>query len=118
MTGHEIESAVSRNDRLWLGLRNGSTKPVPVATDHVIAATGYRVDLQRLRFIDKGLLDCVRTVGAMPFLSTDFESSVPGLYFTGLAAAGSFGPLMRFMYGTEFAAQRISQHIGASVQTT
>jgi hypothetical protein len=54
----------------------------------------------------------------MPFLSTDFESSVPGLYFTGLAAAGSFGPLMRFMYGTEFAAQRISQHIGASVQTT
>jgi thioredoxin reductase len=118
MTGHEVESAVIRNDRLWLGLRNGHSKPVPVATDHVIAATGYRVDLQRLRFIDKGLLDRVRTAGAMPMLSTDFEASVPGLYFTGLAAAGSFGPLMRFMYGTEFAARRISQHIAASRQST
>jgi hypothetical protein len=105
-----------RDNRLWLSLRDGQTKPDPIATDHLIAATGYRVDLQRLRFLDNNLCRRVRTVGSMPFLSTHFESSIRGLYFAGLAAAGSFGPLLRFVYGAEFAARRISQHIAASRQ--
>ena len=46
-----------------------------------------------------------------PELSRRFESSVPGLYFLGLTAAVSFGPLMRFMYGDEFAARRITQDL-------
>jgi hypothetical protein len=86
---------------------------VSIATDHVIAATGFRVDLRRLPFMHEDLRRRVRTVGSMPVLSSNFESSVSGLYFVGLAAAGSFGPLMRFMYGTEFAARRITEHIAA-----
>jgi hypothetical protein len=42
-------------------------------------------------------------------LSSMFESSVPGLYFVGLAAANTFGPLMRFAFGARFAAERISK---------
>jgi thioredoxin reductase len=114
MTNHEIESADVRDDRVHLVLCNGKPEPVTVSTDHVIAATGYRVDLQRLRFIESDLRDRIRTAGSMPRLSAHFESSVPGLYFAGLAAAGTFGPLLRFVYGTEFAAQRISQHIAAT----
>ena len=38
-------------------------------------------------------------------------TDVPGLYFLGLTAAVSFGPLMRFMYGGEFAARRITQEL-------
>jgi hypothetical protein len=42
-------------------------------------------------------------------LSTNFESSVPGIYFAGLAAAASFGPVMRFAYGAGFAARRLTE---------
>jgi hypothetical protein len=53
----------------------------------------------------------IRTVGGAPVLSTGFESSVPGLHFTGLAAAASFGPLMRFMFGADFAARRLAARL-------
>jgi hypothetical protein len=114
MTSHEVEGATVRDDRICLSLVNGAGESVPVATDHVIAATGYRVDLQRLPFMGADLRDRIRTVGPMPALSPHLESSVPGLYFAGLAAAGSFGPLMRFVYGTEFAARRITAHVAGT----
>jgi hypothetical protein len=44
-------------------------------------------------------------------LSADFETSVPGLYVMGPAAAGSFGPLMRFMFGADFAVRRIDDRL-------
>ncbi len=113
-TGYEVEGAIASHGRLHLRLRNGTEKPLGVTTDHVIAATGYRVDLQRLRFMDAHLRDRIRTAGRVPVLSGSFESSVPGLYFAGLAAAGSFGPLLRFVHGTEFAARRIVAHIATS----
>jgi len=34
---------------------------------------------------------------------------VPGIYFAGLAAANSFGPVMRFAYGAGFAARRLTE---------
>ena len=78
-----------------------------VRVDHVICATGYRADVQRLPFLAPGVLADLRTVGASPSLSRTFESSVPGLYFLGLPAAVSFGPVMRFMYGDAFASRRL-----------
>jgi hypothetical protein len=80
-------------------------------TDHVVAATGYKADLARLPFLDAGLRDSIRQVEGTPALSDNFESSAPNLYFLGLAAANSFGPLLRFMYGAEFAAPRLSAHL-------
>ena len=114
LTDHEVEGATISEDRVHLSLRNGTGKPLALSTDHVIAATGYRVDLKRLRFMDANLRNRIRTAGPMPVLSRNLESSVPGLYFAGLAAAGSFGPLLRFVHGTEFAARRITAHIAAS----
>ena len=75
-----------------------------VETDHVICATGYRADLRRLTFIDPALRAKVKTVNDAPGLNFGFESSERGLYFAGIAAAMTFGPLMRFMYGDDFAA--------------
>lgn len=85
--------------------------PLAVESDHVICATGYRTDVQRLRFLDAHLRSEVQTVAKAPVLSRRFESSVPGLYFLGLTAAVSFGPMMRFMFGDEFAARRITQDL-------
>jgi len=82
-----------------------------IDTDHVIAATGYRADLGRLAFVAPELRHAVRTLGDAPVLSSGFESSAPGLYFVGNAAAVSFGPLMRFMFGADFAAKRVSKSL-------
>ncbi|MGV9567801.1 FAD-dependent oxidoreductase [Streptomyces sp. NPDC003480] len=82
------------------------------AVDHVLAATGYRLDLDAVPFLSptvRGALTCVPGSKA-PHLSVSFESSVPGLYFTGSLAAPMFGPMMRFVAGTEFAATRITRH--------
>ena len=111
MLDHTVSGAEIRNDRVQLSLQPADGNPVTIETDHVIAATGYRADIDRLRFIDKDLRSRIRRAGQMPNLSRNFELSVPGLYFAGIAAAGSFGPLMRFVYGCKFAARRISRHV-------
>ncbi|HEY2856843.1 MAG TPA: NAD(P)-binding domain-containing protein [Terracidiphilus sp.] len=81
--------------------------------DHVIAATGFDVDVARLQFLSAEIRAGVRTTGKAPALSAHFESSVPGLYFVGVSAANTFGPLMRFAYGARFTARRISRRLAA-----
>ena len=95
--------------RLTLGGADG-TRGTLVA-DHLIAATGYRADIQRLGFLGAALRAGLRTTGEQPALSRNFESSVPGLYFVGLAASNSFGPVARFAFGAGFAARRLARHL-------
>ena len=82
-----------------------------VEADHVIAATGYQVDLHKITFLDSKLCTQIRRTGAAPALSASFQSSVPGLYFVGVSAANSFGPLMRFAFGSKFTARRLARHL-------
>ncbi|MFI2200238.1 FAD-dependent oxidoreductase [Streptomyces sp. NPDC020192] len=94
--------------RLHLTEPDGTSE---LTVDHVLAATGYRLDLDALPFLSPGVrraLVCVPGARA-PELTGTFESSVPGLYFTGSLAAPVFGPMMRFVAGTEFAATRIAR---------
>ncbi|MFF1520005.1 hypothetical protein [Streptomyces sp. NPDC058305] len=86
--------------------------PQVLGVDHVLAATGYRLDLGALAFLSPGLREQVRRVpgSAAPRLSDCFESSLPGLYFTGSLAAATFGPVMRFGAGSAYAACRITRH--------
>jgi pyruvate/2-oxoglutarate dehydrogenase complex dihydrolipoamide dehydrogenase (E3) component len=79
--------------------------------DHVVSATGYRTEVDRLGWLSAGLRSAIDTVEKTPILSDNFETSVRGLYFMGPAAANSFGPLMRFMVGSEFAAPRLAGHL-------
>jgi hypothetical protein len=46
-----------------------------------------------------------------PRLTRHFESSIPGLYFVGTAAANSFGPMLRFAYGAGFTSSRLAGHL-------
>ena len=77
--------------------------------DHVIAATGFRVDLNRLTLLSPSLRKDIAEYKGAPILTRHFESSVPGLYFIGLTAAASFGPLMRFTFGARYAARRLTR---------
>ncbi|WP_428533265.1 NAD(P)-binding domain-containing protein [Rhodopila sp.] len=105
--------AVGGRVRLELDLLGGKKRIL--TADHVIAGTGYRVDMRRLAFLGPEVLDRLDCVNRTPRLSRCFESSVPGLYFVGTAAANSFGPMMRFAYGAGFASRQISRHLARTL---
>jgi cation diffusion facilitator CzcD-associated flavoprotein CzcO len=108
--GATVQSAEMKNGRVHVNLTDASgTKTVEA--DHVIAATGYKYDVARLAFLDPGILNRLRRVGDAPGLSANFESSVKNLYFIGVTAANTFGPLLRFAFGAGFAAPRIARHL-------
>jgi cation diffusion facilitator CzcD-associated flavoprotein CzcO len=105
-----------KNDRLNVTFRNGNGGQKTLEADHLIAATGYRVDLRRLPFLSPELLAEIRAVEQTPVLSSKFESSVPGLHFVGISAANSFGPLVRFACGAQFTARRLSGYLAKPVR--
>ena len=106
--GHRLEDAEAGADGVALTFATPTGERRTAGFDHVIAATGYRVEVDALEFLDATLRrDIARTDRGWPALGASFSSSVPGLYFTGLAAAATFGPLMRFVCGTGFAARRV-----------
>ena len=107
--GHSVERAEVDNGRIRLHLRGLDDSTREILTEHVIAATGYKVNVERLVFLDSGIRSKLKCVNGTPILSSQFESSVPGLYFVGIAAANSFGPVMRFAFGADFAAKRLTQ---------
>ena len=114
LTGRHLDRIGISNDRVHLRLAASDRSIIEVITDHVIAATGYRVDLGNLKFLDDDVRDLVKMVERTPVLSSYFESSLPGLYFVGPVAANSFGPVMRFAVGAGFTARRITKHLTAT----
>jgi thioredoxin reductase len=105
--GHELTSATTVDGSVLLQFRNPRGETVDIRVDHVISATGYRVDIRKLHYLDKSLLARLNHLNQTPVLSTRFESSIDGLFFTGPIAANSFGPLMRFALGARFASRRL-----------
>jgi hypothetical protein len=115
LTGCTVLGATMQRGRVRLELNDTDGQVHEVVTDHVIAATGYKVDVQRLSFLSKGIRASIRTVQDAPVLSANFGSSVRGLYFVGLASAFCYGPVMRFICGAGYAAQRLAQHLEKEV---
>jgi len=109
-----VEGAEIRGGKVELHLRAGDGGQKVMTTDHVIAATGYRVDLRRLAFLNATMLSAIRSVEHTPVLSSNFESSIPGLYFVGAASANTFGPVARFAYGAGFTSPRLSAYLERS----
>lgn len=114
LLGHTPVGAEVVGNRVRLELaRDGGRHRHTIEADHVIAATGYRPGLHRLTFIQPSLLGAISSLADTPVLSSHFQSSVAGLYFVGPIAANSFGPLMRFAFGANYAARRLSRHLAA-----
>jgi len=83
----------------------GETK---LFVEHVVAGTGYVVDVDRLGFLSPGLRRTIARLAGAPKLNATFESTAPGLFFVGPAAAMSFGPMFRFVVGAEYASRQVS----------
>jgi thioredoxin reductase len=116
--GCEIISAAIEDGKVRLKLVRKDGRDSELIVDHVISATGYRVSLSRMKFLDEALRRILHKVEDTPVLSSHFETSASGLYMVGPAAANSFGPLMRFAYGAKFTAKHISKHIEAKIRAS
>jgi thioredoxin reductase len=108
LLGYTPERADVKDGKVRLNLRARDGSEREVDADHLIAATGYKVALERLKFLSADIRSQIKVLKGSPILASNFESSVSGLYFVGIAAANSFGPVMRFAYGAGFAARRLT----------
>ncbi|MGI9004596.1 MAG: NAD(P)-binding domain-containing protein [Streptosporangiaceae bacterium] len=111
--GLRIRQVRHDGGKVLLTLQPAAGRPTELEVDHVIAGTGYKVDLDKLDFLRPDPRDRITILGGFPSLTPYFESSVPGLFFAGLTAAGTFGPVMRFVCGTPIAARRITAAVAS-----
>jgi pyridine nucleotide-disulfide oxidoreductase len=106
-TGRFVVGARSEGERVCVQLNDGSERLI----DHVLLGTGYRVDIERYPFLSAQVLQKIESADGFPVLDEGFETSLPGMHFVGAPAAWSFGPLMRFVAGTEFASPAVAHRI-------
>lgn len=106
-TQRTVTSATAVGDQVRLQLDDGSHRLV----DHVLLGTGYRIEISRYSFLSRELLSSIRCANGFPILDRNFETSVPGLHFLGAPAGWSFGPLMYFVAGADFATRTLGRHV-------
>ena len=83
------------------------------AVDHVLYATGYRVDLRRVGFLAAGnLLPRIERRDGFPLLDGSLQSTVPGLFLTSLPATRDFGLFFGFTVAVRASARMIGRAIG------
>ena len=105
----QVQGAESSGGGVKLLLNGPSRSSLEV--DHVIAGTGFRVDIKHLDYLPEELRARIATLNGYPVLTRAGESTVPGLYFVGASAAFSLGPSMRFIAGTH----NLTEHLTRSV---
>lgn len=106
-TGRMVTDARAVGDEVRMKLDDGSER----SAHHVLMGTGYSVDIGKYEFMSPELLKGVQLFDGYPVLTSGFCSSVPGLHFIGATASRSFGPLLYFVTGTEFASRQLTSYI-------
>jgi hypothetical protein len=106
--GVAVTGIESRDGLVRLSLSDGSQREA----DAVIVAAGFRFALERLPFLSPELRAGIELNEGWPVLDRWFRSTDPGLLFVGFAAAQRFGPIVRFIPGTRFAAPRVRELFG------
>jgi thioredoxin reductase len=114
--GHRLTRASADGSGVRLGFVRAAGAGPELTADHVIAATGYRPDLRRLAFLSDQLRPELRTLADSAVVDGNYQSSVPGMYFIGPAVAPTFGPVMRFVYGSDHAARTVAHQLAGSAR--
>jgi thioredoxin reductase len=110
LLAHRLRAASVQNGQVRLTVE-GPSGTKELLTDHVVAATGFKVDLERIGTLSPELKARVAREAAAPALDSGFETSSPGLFMVGVASAPIFGPVMRFMFGAKHAAPVVTQRL-------
>jgi FAD-dependent urate hydroxylase len=110
-------TVASETGQVRLRLNEDGVGERDLLVDHVIAGTGFNVDVDRLPFLSVELARQIRRLQQAPLLSRHFESSVPGLYFVGPASVPCFGPLFRFVAGATYTVPAVARHLALQSRT-
>jgi thioredoxin reductase len=104
-----IASATERGDGTYnIMLDNDSQWNV----HRIILATGYLPNMRNVAFLDRAtILDLLATVDGFPKLDPEFQTNLPKLYVTGLAATLDFGPFFGFTVACPIAAKMIGDAV-------
>ena len=110
LTGDAMQAASNGSRDVRVTLTDGRV----LHADHVLEGTGFRLCLERLGLLAPELAGALDDVNGYPVLSGGFEASVPGLHILGGLAAYSYGPVMRFVSGTWYAAPALARAVRES----
>ncbi len=113
--GRSLDKADLRDGKVDLHLTGTDGASDVLQVDHVVFATGYKTDVGKIGFLSPELTARMRLAGKAPQLSRHYESSVPGLHFIGPASANSFGPVCRFVFGTQHPARHLARYLPAAL---
>jgi hypothetical protein len=102
--GRAITSATANGTGVRTIFDDGSVREA----DHIVLGTGFRVDVAKYPFLSPELIRDLDLLGGYPRLGPGLEANVPGLHFVGAPAMLSYGPLMRFVVGTWYAAPALT----------
>lgn len=116
-TGCAIVAAVPHDGRLALRIRSEAGGEQEIVCDHVVAATGYVIDVDRLPFLSANLRKAIHRIERGPALDMRFQSSIPGLHFIGFASSLSFGPLFRFVAGADYTSRVLTRAFRSQART-
>jgi thioredoxin reductase len=103
--GVAVDGIARADGVVRLTMSDGSTREA----DAVIIAAGFRFALDRLPFLSPEIRAGIELDEGWPALDRWFRSSDPNVLFVGFAAARRFGPIVRFIPGTRFAAPRVRE---------
>jgi hypothetical protein len=106
-TSVSLKSAVPDSDHLRVTLSDGSEE----TCQHIMFATGFRVNLAKYSFLSPELLRSIDQVDGYPRLKAGLECSIPGLHFLGAPSGWSYGPMARFVSGTTYSPGALTRFI-------
>jgi thioredoxin reductase len=113
--GRTLTGMKQLGGKLQLSLRTTDGAEERTGADHVVFATGYRIDPERLSFLSPSMIDALRSNGGAITLSSHYESALPGLHFIGPAASEDFGPVNRFIFGARHPALHLARYLPAAL---
>lgn len=109
LTSRQVRSAEPHGSGVRLHL--DGAQPTSIEADHVIAGTGFRIDVSRLSFLSEEIQAGLVKRANFPQVNRAGESSVPGLYFAGAHTMTSLGPGVRFIAGTHHTSAQIARSV-------
>jgi thioredoxin reductase len=87
-----------------------------LTVDEVVFATGYRVDIQRVAILENSLPG-LKIKDGYPKLDLGFQTSIPGLFITSLAATRDFGSFLGFTVSARAQAEIIGRAVQARISS-
>jgi thioredoxin reductase len=87
-----------------------------LTVDHIILATGYKVNMANIPFLSRGnILPSLQLGNGYPVLDEHFQSTVPGLFVTSMPATQDFGSFFAFTVSVRASACIIGSFLNRSV---